>query len=127
MPINEFKCSACSKAFEIVQSKSTDAYACSCGQQAKRVYRRFSSSIKEITGNEDIDLIVGRDSEVKWDGLHKRRAALDAKRKELGSQKVSINANGEVQATSQERLDTIRELGNAYGEARDSGELVEEV
>jgi putative FmdB family regulatory protein len=77
MPIYEYQCRECGLKFEeLVNSKEeSEVTTCrSCGSSASRIFSSFASAIAGGSGNESVDMRIGREANKRWQDYHDRQS-----------------------------------------------------
>ena len=105
MAIREYKCPDCGLLTErIIQASQEIPLVMDCPRckgEAKflEIPTGFSLGTSNFS-NAPIDIVIGKDSERKWDNIHKRQEIRDKVRKESGVMGLSANNQGEFKPVS---------------------------
>jgi putative FmdB family regulatory protein len=115
MPMYEFAC-RCGKTFEEMLRGPLESHTCPvCQQDAPRKVSRINRAVfSSFTGNEDIDTMVGRDADRRWQMLEKRQKTRDKTKQEVGSDRLTLHDDGRAEALTETRISHRREVLNAY-------------
>lgn len=103
----DFKCGACGLVMEHIQPMSDKLPSwLKCKKCGGRSLQAISAPMISRKGmsNESFDSVIGRDAEVRWADIHKRRAARDKVRKESGEQAVSMTGRNEFKSIKGAKL-----------------------
>jgi putative FmdB family regulatory protein len=77
MPLFEYQCGTCSLKFEELRNQKEDnsAVPCkSCGSPSNRLMSSFSSVIAGGSPTETTDMMIGRESNKRWQTYHDRQS-----------------------------------------------------
>lgn len=105
MPLFEFKCEKCELKFEKVINLNFkgDMPCPSCASNSSRqlISKDVSGVVKEGTAiPKDIDRIVGRDADKKWEEIEEKKSIKEKIKREHGATHLSRDLDGEYQPLS---------------------------
>jgi putative FmdB family regulatory protein len=75
--IYEYQCGTCGLKFEELMNtrEGSEVIPCrSCGSNSSRIFSSFASAIAGGSGNESVDMRIGREANKRWQGYHDRQS-----------------------------------------------------
>lgn len=133
MPVYVYRCYECGLEAEVLRrmDEGDDPYKCQeCGAVTKRQVTASNVIVggtPEFTKNvkRDLDVVIGKQSEERWDSINKETAKRNEVRKQTGATALGRKADGTYVPVGPKRLQNRENAYKRFEYAKRTGTKVE--
>ena len=125
MPTYDYHCEACNyifeESFKKVDESSLPSPCPKCQAPSGRAFVNAPYVARAGSSRDSVDMVLGAESEKRWDGINTRKAEKDKLRKESGNQAVGTSfakEDGQIKykysSVSKERIEERKQLYSEF-------------